>query len=74
MQCPRHTVHKDLKVDVLILKSTGLVEGVELNEEEVKVGSPEMCKEVLQLRRGRKETENVAQCLLNLGTCMWQVL
>lgn len=56
MQCPRHTVHKDLKVDVLILKSTGLVEGVELNEEEVKVGSPEMCKEVLQLRRGRKET------------------
>lgn len=43
------------KVDVLILKSTGLVEGVELNEEEVKVGSPEMCKEVLQLRRGRKE-------------------
>lgn len=44
VQCPRHTVHKDLKVDVLILKSTGLVEGVELNEEEVKVGSPEMCK------------------------------
>ena len=74
MQCPRHAAHKDLKVDVLILKSAGLVEGVELNEEEVRAGSPERCKEALQLRRGRKETENVAQCLLNLGTCRWQIL
>lgn len=72
MQCPRHTVHKDLKVDVLILKSTGLVEGVELNEEEVKVGSPEMCKEVLQLKRRRSRKCGAVPA--QLGTCMWQVL
>lgn len=48
------TLYTDFKGDVPILKFTGLVEGIKLNEEEIKIGLPEMYKEMLQLRIGKK--------------------
>lgn len=48
------TMYTNFKGDVPILKFTGLVEGIKLNEEEIKIGLPEIHKAVLQLRIEKK--------------------